>query len=343
MIRLEGVNKTFYTKKKEIHALQNIHLEVEEGEIFGIIGHSGAGKSTLIRCMNLLENVTSGKVIVDGEELTSLNKKGVMRVRKKIGMIFQHFNLMPSRTVLGNVLFALKGVKLPKEEKRKKATELLGLVGLNHRIKAYPSSLSGGEKQRVAIARALANNPKVLLCDEATSALDPETTTSILRLLKEVSEKLSITIVLITHSMDVVKEICDRVAVIEGGMIKEVGDVVEVFSNPQSPVAKQFVAGANGINKVYDLITQNAQAVSVEANETLLSLSYAGVAAAEPLVYELSKKYDVKTNILFGEIDFIKGVTVGNMVVRCSGSDEGIRQAIDYIKEKDVQVKVVRT
>ena len=343
MIKIEDVNKTFVMKKREINALQNINLEIHAGEIFGIIGHSGAGKSTLIRCINLLERPTMGRIVVDGEELTALDAKGIRSARRKIGMIFQHFNLMPSRTVLGNVLFALRRSVASKEEKEKKALELLELVGLSHRINAYPSSLSGGEKQRVAIARALVNDPKVLLCDEATSALDPETTASILNLLREVSQQLHVTIVLITHAMDVIKEICDRVAVIEGGNVKEEGSVLDLFSNPKSDVTKQFVAQSSGIEKVYELIEQGAQVVALDEDEILLRLTYSDQAAKEALIYQLTKEFDLKTNIIFGDIGIIGGVAIGTLVVKCCGKQGSREEAIEYIKAQGVKVEVMKS
>lgn len=343
MIKIDNVNKTFMMKKREIHALQNINLEIHAGEIFGIIGYSGAGKSTLIRCINLLERPTTGSIIVDGEELTSLGARGVREARRKIGMIFQHFNLMPSRTVLGNVLFALRKGETSKEEQKKKAIQLLELVGLSHRMNAYPSSLSGGEKQRVAIARALVNDPKVLLCDEATSALDPETTSSILKLLKEVTRKLGVTIVLITHAMDVIKEICDRVAVIEGGKVKEEGHVLDIFSNPKSDVTKQFVAQSSGIEKVYELIEQEAPIVALNEDEMLLRLTYSGEAASVALIYQLTKQFDLKTNIIFGDIGIIGGVAIGTLVVSCCGKQGNREDAIGYIKEQGVKVEVMKS
>jgi len=365
MIQIEQVSKTFQMKTREVHALCDINLEIETGEIFGIIGHSGAGKSTLIRCLNLLEKPTTGSILIDGEDLTTRSSKEIRNARKKIGMIFQHFNLMPSRTVLGNVLFALKGAKvsregqdlaaleeegnapkmrkLTKEEKEGKALELLKLVGLSHRVKAYPSQLSGGEKQRVAIARALVNDPKVLLCDEATSALDPETTASILKLLKEVSEKLKITIVLITHSMDVVKEICDRVAVIEGGEIEEQGNVVDIFSNPQSEIAKQFVAQSSGIEKIYELIEQDAPIVSLNKDEVLLRLTYSDGTAKEPLIYHLTKEFDLKASIIFGDIGIVQGVAIGTLVINCCGKQGNREEAINYIKAQGVKVEVLKS
>ena len=343
MIKIENVTKTFLMKKREIHALQNVSLEIAAGEIFGIIGYSGAGKSTLIRCINLLERPTTGSIIVDGEELTSLNARGIRQARRKIGMIFQHFNLMPSRTVLGNVLFASRRAAGSKEEKEKKAIELLELVGLSHRVNAYPSSLSGGEKQRVAIARALVNDPKVLLCDEATSALDPETTASILKLLKEVSQKLLVTIVLITHSMDVIKEICDRVAVIEGGRVKEEGNVLDIFSQPKSDVTKQFVAQSSGIEKVYELIEQNAPIVALDEDEILLRLTYSDGTAKDALIYQLTTEFALKTNIIFGDIGIIQGVAIGTLVVSCCGKQGDRDEAIKYIKSQGVKVEVMKS
>ena len=343
MIKIENVNKIFTTKKREIHALQNINLEINAGEIFGIIGHSGAGKSTLIRCINLLERPTSGSVTVDGEDLIALNAKGIRQARRKIGMIFQHFNLMPSRTVLENVLFALKRGEATKAEQEAKALELLELVGLSHRMGAYPSSLSGGEKQRVAIARALVNDPLVLLCDEATSALDPETTASILKLLKDVSQQLQVTIVLITHSMDVIKEVCDRVAVIEDGMVKEEGTVLEIFSQPKSDVTKQFVAQSSGIKKVYELIEQDAQIVALDEDEVLLRLTYSEGTAKDALIYQLTKEFDLKTNIIFGDIGIINDVTLGTLVVKCCGKQGNRDEAIEYINAQGVKVEVMKS
>jgi len=343
MIKIENVSKTFIMKKREVHALQNINLEINAGEIFGIIGYSGAGKSTLIRCINLLERPTTGSIIVDGEELTDLKPKQIREARKKIGMIFQHFNLMPSRTVLSNVLFAMKNSPLSKEEKLKKANELLTLVGLTHRINAYPSNLSGGEKQRVAIARALVNEPKVLLCDEATSALDPETTASILKLLKEVSTTLNITIVLITHSMEVIKEICDRVAVVEGGKVREVGSVIDIFSHPKSDVTKQFVAQSSGVEKIYDLIEQDAPIVALAEDEMLIKLTYSDETAGNALIYELVKKFDLKTNIIFGNMGLIGGAAIGTLVVSCCGKQGNREDALKYIKKQGVKVEVLKS
>jgi len=341
MITLQNVSKTFQTGYGEVKAVRDINFEVAKGEIFGVIGHSGAGKSTLIRCINLLEEPTAGSVVVDGMDLTKLSKKQRSERRKKIGMIFQHFYLMPSRTVLQNVTFPLKGSGLSKEEKRKKAVELLELVGLSHRIEAYPSALSGGEKQRVAIARALANDPSVLLCDEATSALDPQTTKSILNLLKEVNQKRGITIVLITHEMAVIKEICDHVAVMEGGEIKEQGSVFDVFSNPKSEVAKEFVASTNSLNKVYELLEQDAPIVQLESDERLLKLTYTAQNTRDSLLYEAAKQFHVLTNICFGNIEIIQGQPLGYLVIILKGQDSNLDAAIKFLQDKDVTVEVL--
>ncbi|MDD5937654.1 MAG: ATP-binding cassette domain-containing protein, partial [Clostridiales bacterium] len=247
MIQLDHVSKTFGDSSREVHAVRDVSLDIADGEIFGIIGYSGAGKSTLVRCINLLERPTAGSVtvdgkvltrIVDGKETVRMPERELRQERKKIGMIFQLFNLMPSRTVAQNIAFPLKGTSLTKEETAAKVTELLTLVGLPDKADAYPSQLSGGQKQRVAIARALASDPKVLLCDEATSALDPQTTRSILRLIQDINRKTGITVVIITHEMAVVKDICHRVAVMDAGQVVEMGDVYSIFSNPQQPVTR---------------------------------------------------------------------------------------------------------
>jgi len=341
VISLTNVSKTFATKYGDVKAVNNIDVDIAEGEIFGIIGHSGAGKSTLIRCINLLETPTQGSVIVDGEDMTQLSNKALCEKRKKIGMIFQHFYLMPSRTVLQNVMLPLKGTDIAKAEKIKKAEDLLNLVGLSHRIHAYPSALSGGEKQRVAIARALANDPNVLLCDEATSALDPQTTKSILSLLKEVNAKLGITIVLITHEMAVIKEICDRVAVMEGGEIKEMGSVFDIFATPQSEVGKEFVASTNSLHKVYELIQNNSPLTQLAPDEALVKLAFTANNAQDALLHEAAARFGVRTNIFFGNVEFIQGRPIGNLVVIAKGPPESIDSALEYLQENEVIVEVL--
>lgn len=342
MIQLEHISKSFVTASGTVHAVQDVNLQIGEGEIFGIIGFSGAGKSTLVRCINLLERPTEGRVIVDGEDLTAMDLKKLREVRKKIGMIFQHFNLMRSRTVFQNIAFPLKKSGLSKAEKEKKIESLLELVGLSDKKDAYPSQLSGGQKQRVAIARALANDPKVLLCDEATSALDPQTTQSILKLLKQVNETLGITIVLITHEMAVVKDICDRVAIMEQGRVVEEGDTVSVFSHPKEAMTKNFIDTASNLGKIHDLIAEGHSLTEIQPGEQMVLLTYSGSNAGQPLISALAEKFSVSANIIYGNIDYLKGKPLGKLVVTLSGEKEAMDQAIDYIRSLGVEMEVMK-
>lgn len=342
MIRLEHVSKTFNTAAGTVHAVQDVNLQIAEGEIFGIIGFSGAGKSTLVRCINLLERPSEGNVIVDGENLTAMDMGHLREVRRKIGMIFQHFNLMRSRTVYQNIAFPLKKSRLSKEEKEKKIAGLLELVGLSDKRNAYPSQLSGGQKQRVAIARALANDPKVLLCDEATSALDPQTTQSILKLLKQVNERLGITIVLITHEMAVVKDICDHVAIMEKGCVVESGDTVSVFSHPKEAMTKDFIDTASNLGKIYDLIEERHILTEVKPGDRMMLLTYSGTNAGEPVISALAKKFDVSANIIYGNIDYLKGKPLGKLVVTLSGEREDMEKAVEYIRSLGVEMEVIK-
>ena len=342
MIQLEHISKSFVTASGTVHAVQDVNLQIGEGEIFGIIGFSGAGKSTLVRCINLLERPTEGRVIVDGEDLTAMDLKKLREVRKKIGMIFQHFNLMRSRPVIQNIAFPLKKSGLSKAEKEKKIESLLELVGLSDKKDAYPSQLSGGQKQRVAIARALANDPKVLLCDEATSALDPQTTQSILKLLKQVNETLGITIVLITHEMAVVKDICDRVAIMEQGRVVEEGDTVSVFSHPKEAMTKDFIDTASNLGKIHDLIAEGHSLTEIQPGEQMVLLTYSGSNAGQPLISALAEKFSVSANIIYGNIDYLKGKPLGKLVVTLSGEKEAMDQAIDYIRSLGVEMEVMK-
>ena len=342
MIKLEHICKTFDTTAGNVHAVRDVSLEIHEGEIFGIIGFSGAGKSTLVRCINLLERPDSGSVRIDSVELTTLAEKQLREVRTKIGMIFQHFNLMRSRTVYENIDFPLKKSGLSKIQRKEKIQSLLELVGLTDKQDVYPSQLSGGQKQRVAIARALANDPKVLLCDEATSALDPQTTQSILKLLKKVNTELGITIVLITHEMTVVKDICDRVAIMDGGKVVELGDTVDVFSKPQQALTKDFIETATNICKIYELIEEDNELTRLQSGEKMVLLTYSGSNAGEPLISYLSKTYDVRANIIYGNIDYLKGRPIGKLVVTFSGDPDRIDEAIHYINSQGVEVEVIK-
>ena len=284
MIKLQDISKTFDIASGKVEAVKHVDLQIEKGEIFGIIGFSGAGKSTLVRCINLLETPTQGKVIVDGKELTSLSAKELRKERKKIGMIFQHFNLMPSRNVAQNIAYPLKGSGLSKEQINEKVKKLLTLVGMEEKAKAYPSQLSGGQKQRVGIARALANDPKVLLCDEATSALDPQTTKSILQLLKKLNQELGITIVLITHEMAVVVE---------------EGDVFKIFACPKKEITRSFIRTTTNLFRIEELIAEDSPVVQVGKDEAVVRLTYQQKNVSEPLVSTLSREYHIELNIIF--------------------------------------------
>ena len=303
---------------------------------------SAYGKSTLVRCVNLLECPTSGTVTVDGRELTTLTPKELRQERRKIGMIFQHFNLMPSRTVAGNVAYPLRGSGLSRKEINEKVQRLLGLVGIAEKADAYPSQLSGGQKQRVAIARALANDPKVLLCDEATSALDPQTTKSILHLLRQLNETLGITIVLITHEMAVVKEICGRVAVMEYGSVVEQGEVFTVFAEPKQEITRSFIHTTSNLRKVEELIAEDSPVTRLQPGELIVRLSYIQRNVNEPLISAVSQKFNISLNIIFADIAIVQDSPIGGTVAILSGERGQITKAIEYLIEKNVGVEVIR-
>lgn len=342
MIELEGISKTFATKGNQVEAVKNVTLHIAEHEIYGIIGFSGAGKSTLVRCINLLERPEQGRVILAGRDLTSLPHKELRKARKDIGMIFQHFNLFRSRTVFQNVAYPLKGRGLDREQIRAKVQELLKLVDLEEKGDAYPSQLSGGQKQRVAIARALATDPKVLLCDEATSALDPQTTHAILTLLKQLNEKLGITIVIITHEMAVIKEICDKVAVMDQGNVVEEGDVFEVFANPRQKITKSFINTTSVLQKVYDLIQENSPVVALGPGQKLLKLQYLEKSVSEALISDISRKFDIECNIIFANIEIIGDSPLGGTVIIARGTPEAIEEAIRYLLVRNISVEVLK-
>lgn len=342
MIELTHISKNFASGGRTVHAVQDVSLSIGKGEIFGIIGFSGAGKSTLVRCINLLERPTSGSVTVDGKEMTALSARELRQARKKIGMIFQHFNLMPSRTVFGNVAYPLRGSGLSREQIADKVHRLLELVGIGDKAEAYPKQLSGGQKQRVAIARALANDPNVLLCDEATSALDPQTTKAILRLLKNLNEKLGITVVIITHEMAVVKEICDRVAVMEHGRVVEQGEVFNVFADPRQEITRSFIHTTSNLRKIEELIEEDSPVVQLKPGELIVRLSYIQRNVSEPLISTVSRKFDIVLNIIFSDIAIVQNAPIGGTVAIISGEREQITQAIAYLIEKNVGVEVIR-
>lgn len=342
MIRLENVSKTFTDSNKEVHAVNNVSLTINDGDIFGIIGFSGAGKSTLVRCINLLEKPTEGKVFVDDAEITALSGKELRKARKKIGMIFQHFNLMPSRTIFGNVAYPLRGSGLSKEEIKEKVHHLLELVGISEKENAFPSQLSGGQKQRVAIARALANDPNILLCDEATSALDPQTTKSILKLLQQLNQTLGITVVVITHEMAVVKEICNRVAVMDHGDVVEEEEVFHVFASPKEPLTRSFIKTTSNLQKIEELIAADSPVVATKKGELIVRLSYVEKNTSEPLISTVTQKFGIILNIVFADVEIVQNAPIGGTVAIVSGESSRIDEALQYLRDKNVGVEVIK-
>ena len=342
MIRLENVSKTFTDSNKEVHAVNNVSLTINDGDIFGIIGFSGAGKSTLVRCINLLEKPTDGKVFVDDAEITALSGKELRKARKKIGMIFQHFNLMPSRTIFGNVAYPLRGSGLSKEEIKEKVHHLLERVGISEKENAFPSQLSGGQKQRVAIARALANDPNILLCDEATSALDPQTTKSILKLLQQLNQTLGITVVVITHEMAVVKEICNRVAVMDHGDVVEEGEVFHVFASPKEPLTRSFIKTTSNLQKIEELIEADSPVVATKKGELIVRLTYVEKNTSEPLISTVTQKFGIILNIVFADVEIVQNAPIGGTVAIVSGEGSRIDEALQYLRDKNVGVEVIK-
>ena len=340
MIKLSHITKVFQQGSRTITALSDVSLHVPAGQIYGVIGSSGAGKSTLIRCVNLLERPTSGSVLVDGQELTTLSESQLTLARRQIGMIFQHFNLLNSRTVFGSVALPLELDNTPREAVKARVTELLDLVGLGDKHDAWPANLSGGQKQRVAIARALASSPKVLLCDEATSALDPATTRAILELLKDINRRLGITILLITHEMDVVKRICDQVAVISNGQLIEKDSVSEVFSHPKTPLAQQFIQSTLHLDIPEDY-QQRLKAASTAESVPLLRLEFTGQSVDAPLLSETARRFNVNNNIISAQMDYAGGVKFGIMLAEMHGSEQETQGAIAYLQQHHVKVEVL--
>lgn len=324
MIELKSMGKVFTSANGPITALDGIDLTINDGEIFGIIGLSGAGKSTLVRCINLLERPTSGAVIVDGNDLMKMPEKELLRMRRSIGMIFQSFNLLEQRNIIGNVCYPLEIAGVPKQEAKRRAAELIELVGLSDRVRSYPSQLSGGQKQRVAIARALATNPKYLLCDEATSALDPNTTKQILELLKQINKQMGVTIIVITHEMKVIDSICDRVAVIDKSRIAEVGRVSDVFTNPQSDIAKELILpGERSAENITD--------------GTKLRIVFDGKESTEPIIANLILESGVPINILFADTKDVGGTAVGQMLIQVPDGDRALERVCACLDLKQVK------
>lgn len=341
MIELSHIEKTYNGPDGPVPALKGIDLTVENGEIYGIIGLSGAGKSTLIRCINLLERPTKGQVVVDGKDLTAMNAHELRAARQNIGMIFQHFNLLTSATVYDNIAFPLRLADTPEEKIRAKVEPLLTLVGLSDKAHQYPSQLSGGQKQRVGIARALANDPKVLLSDEATSALDPQTTKAILELMRDINQKLGITIVIITHEMQVIKDICDKVAVIEDGVITERGPVLDVFTNPQRPLTKEFISAVMSSELPAALQGKPIAKDPVSGAPLLVWLTFIGDSADEPVIAALIRRFPIDVSILYGNIDHIKDTPYGRLLIGLSGAQDSIDEALTYLSQRDLRIEVI--
>ena len=339
MIQLNNIKKVYKTKTGSLTAVNDVNLTINTGEIFGIIGYSGAGKSTMIRLLNGLEKPTEGSVIINNLNISDIKGAKLREARQKISMIFQHFNLLWSRTVEENISFPLEIAGVPKSERAKRVSELIELVGLTGREKANPSQLSGGQKQRVGIARALANNPEVLLCDEATSALDPETTDSILELLLDINKKIGLTIVLITHEMHVIRKICNRVAVMEAGRVVEQGDVIQVFQQPQAPITKNFVSQASGATQETQASLQ--QIIENYPSGKIVKLSFVGQTTEQPVISQIIKQFDIVVNIVHGKIATTNSGSLGTLYIHIDGPTEEVKAALNFLAQHEVQTEVV--
>lgn len=338
MIRLKGIRKDYRAGKSEVTALHDVSLTIEAGQVFGIVGHSGAGKSTLVRIINRLEEASAGQVWLDGAEVTALDAHSLRLLRQQVGMIFQHFNLLGSRTVAQNIAVPLRiAGQLSADEIAARVDELLTLVGLSEQRNKYPAQLSGGQKQRVGIARALANRPKVLLCDEATSALDPQTTRSVLQLLNEINRKFGLTIVIITHEMDVVRTICDRVAVLDGGVIVEEGPVNEVFLFPKHPTTRRFVLESEHIDE------NEASSVFARVPGKIVRLTFSGDNIYQPLLASIAREHVIDFSILSGRIENIKDTPCGQLILALNGEAQQIDTAIAHLLAHDIRIEELRS
>ncbi|WEV41465.1 ATP-binding cassette domain-containing protein [Bifidobacterium sp. ESL0682] len=339
-ITIRNLTKKYSSEDGEKTALSGVNLDIESGDIYGIIGLSGAGKSTLVRCINGLEHYDGGTLRVNGEEVAKLKPKDLRALRSNVGMIFQSFNLMPSRTVAANVELAFRG-KADARTKQARVAELLELVGLTEKTDAYPNELSGGQQQRVAIARALVNRPSILLSDEATSALDPTTTKSILALLRNLHDTLGLTIVIITHQMAVIKQICNKVAVIDHGTIVEKGDVFDIFANPKAALTKAFVATTSNLDKVHDLLDEHSPLVEPQPGQVLLRMNYIAKEVSEALVSHISREFSIDVNIIFADIDIVEDAPLGGLVVMLKGDSQKANDALVYLKERNIGIEVI--
>lgn len=341
IIKLDHISKQFSAPdgKQQLKVLKDVDLSIDKGTIFGIIGYSGAGKSTLIRCINGIEKPNSGAVLFEGETINKLSEKDLRNKRKKIGMIFQQFNLMPSRTVYENVELPIKYSGQPKKEVKQKVDHLLKLVGLPDKADVYPSTLSGGQKQRVAIARALVNDPEVLLCDEATSALDPQTTEDILKLIRQLNHDLKITVVVVTHEMQVIEELCDYVAVLDNGNIIEQGNVYSLFADPKEKLTQNFISTTSKLNLPKEVL--DSDLINLSGNQKLIKITYISSEAIVPLISRISRQYNVDANIIVGDIKILQKKPLGGLVIILDGEPDGINQALDYIKNQNIRLEVL--
>jgi D-methionine transport system ATP-binding protein len=342
LIELIDIKKAYPLAGGKVEALKGVSLKIDRADIFGVVGYSGAGKSTLIRCVNLLERPDSGRVLVGGEDITDYPEEKLEKVRQKIGMIFQHFNLLRSKTVYENIAFPLRYLRKSKSEIDRKVRELLQLVGLQDRAESYPSQLSGGQKQRVAIARALANDPQILLSDEATSALDPQTTDSILHLLSELNRRLGLTIVIITHEMHVVKEICGKVAVMEGGLVVEQGNAFDVFAHPRAEITRSFAASLFKIDSARKLLGQIGLPALLGEGGWLIHLMFVGENANDAYINRVIKQFDVEVSVIYGSIELIQAKPIGSLFVTMNGLEARIAQAIEYLRREGIGVEVLK-
>ena len=341
MIKIKDLNKTFKSGDKEVQALKNVNLEIEDGEIFGIIGYSGSGKSTLIRCINRLEEPDSGEILISDVDITKLSERELRQKRKKIGIIFQHFNLLKNDTVYKNVARPLIYAGVDKAEIKERVDKLLEIVGLSDKKKNYPSQLSGGQKQRVAIARALAEEPDILLCDEATSALDPDTTKSIIALLKKLNKELKLTMIVVTHQMEVIRDLCNKVAVLSEGELVDSGNTLDVFAKSDNPVTIQFANGLFQTEEINAVIKHEKVQMLIDGGGRVFRLLFLEESTREALISDVSRKFNVDTNIIFGNIVFFQDEPVGNLFVVIQGINRDISAAVEYIMGKKVLINEI--
>ena len=345
MINIEHLDKTYHLKNADVHAVDDVSLYIESGQINGVIGYSGAGKSTLVRCLNFLEIPDSGSIEIEGfgkvnasQGNLDISQKKLRELRRSIGMIFQHFNLLDRSTVFDNVAYPLKYTGLSKKEIENRVDELLDLVDLADKKYVYPSQLSGGQKQRVAIARALSNNPKVLLSDEATSALDPDATESILKLLKDLNKRLGITIILITHEMSVIKSIANRVAVMENGKVVEEGDVYDIFANPKEEITKKFINSSSSLSNITKLVENKT---IIPRDSKLVKLTFTRDSVGSATISKISREYNVDVNIMLANVDVVNADALGGIIASIEGTKENVQRAIDFLHESNVKVEVI--